>query len=378
MGNTYCVKYCGKSENEPSSVSEEKKQSAFPLTSNTDSFPQLNYNKFAKKFNSKLHYLGKYFDISQFKNMIPKKANIYMIQNVLNIPQNIKVNYPTYEMKPVEFQNGNIYSGNWSEKYKMEGYGQYFIKDANLFVEGIWISGKLIYGRIFFPNENIYEGEIKNSAFMGKGKLIFNNGDIYIGDFNEGDRTGNGKYIFKDGTIYEGKFLNGDFKGQGIMKWTNGVEYEGNFNGINLSGKGKLINKKNGESYEGNFENNFFNGFGKYTFGNIGSYEGDFELGVKKGRGLYKNKDGLYYEGEWDKNLPNGVGKLGCDEFIVKGIWENGNNTEITDFIKGSVSDFDKNNLAFEIPSVSLFPQSLSNLNALDNKLEGENTNSFF
>lgn len=378
MGNTYCVKYCEKKEKEPSSVSEEQKQTYIPIKSYSDSGPQHNYNKFSKKFNSKLHYLGKYFDIYQFKKIIPKKANTYMIQNVLNIPKNIKINNPTYEMKPVEFQNGNIYSGNWSEKYKMEGYGHYYIKEANLFVEGIWEVGKLIYGRIFFPNENIYEGEIKNSSFMGKGKLIFNNGDIYIGDFNDGERTGNGKYIFNDGTIYEGKFLNGEFKGQGIMKWKNGVEYEGNFNGITLTGKGKLINKKNGDSYEGNFENSFFNGFGIYTFGNIGFYEGGFEFGVKKGKGLYKNKDGLYYEGEWEKNLPNGVGKLGCNDFIVKGIWENGKNTEITDFIKGSVSDFDKNSLNFEIPSFSLFPQLLTNLIHQDNKLEGENTNSFF
>jgi len=38
-----------------------------------------------------------------------------------------------------------------------------YIKEANLFVEGIWDAGKLIYGRVFFPNENIYEGEINLS-----------------------------------------------------------------------------------------------------------------------------------------------------------------------------------------------------------------------
>ena len=40
-------------------------------------------------------------------------------------------------MKPIQFENGNIYSGNWNEKLKMDGFGQYYIKEGNLFVEGI-------------------------------------------------------------------------------------------------------------------------------------------------------------------------------------------------------------------------------------------------
>ena len=381
MGSTYCVKYCGKNEKDPSSESEDNKPTCFTFPPNNNSLPQYNYNNFSKKFNTKIHYLGKYFNVDEFKKIIPKNANNYMIQNVLSIPKNIAVNKFSYQMKPVEFQNGNIYSGNWNEKYKMEGYGQYFIKEANLFVEGIWESGKLIYGRIFFPNENIYEGEIKNSSFMGKGKLIFNNGDIYIGDFNDGERTGKGKYYFKDGTVYEGEFLNGEFKGPGVMKWINGIEFNGNFNGISLNGKGKIINKTTGDSYKGNFDNNYFNEYGIYTYGNLGSYEGQFDYGLKHGRGIYKNKDGLCYEGEWKNDLPNGSGKLKNNDFIVKGIWENGKNIEITDFIKGSVYNFDKNNLNLEIPFFSLFPQSLNNLSRQDfsyeNKFEVENTNSF-
>ena len=366
MGSTYCVQYCDRNTKDQKSESEEKNQQNYQFPSNRNSLSQYNYNDFSKKFNSKLHYLGKYFDISEFKQIIPIKANNYMIQNVLNIPKNIKINKLTYEMRPVQFQNGNIYSGNWSEKYKMEGYGQYYIKEANLFVEGIWENGKLIYGRIFFPNDNIYEGEIQNSSFMGKGKLIFNNGDTYIGDFNDGERTGKGKYIFNDGTIYEGEFLNGEFKGNGTMKWINGIEYEGNFNGIRLNGKGKLINKNNGDIYKGNFDNNYFNGFGIYIFGDMGYYEGEFKFGVKNGKGIYKDNKGLNFDGEWENNFPNGLGKLECNDFIVKGIWKNGNNVEITDFIKGSIYNFDKNNLHFEVPPFSLCPQLLNNLSHED------------
>ena len=325
MGSNYCVQYYHKNKEDPNNKikKEEKNFSINQLSSSNISFAQHNYNNFTKKFNSKLHYLGKYFDISEFNQKIPKKAYNYMIQNVLNIPPNIIQSNPVYEMKPVEFENGNIYSGNWNEKFKMEGYGQYYIKEVNLFVEGIWTDGKLIFGRIFFPNENIYEGEIKNSAFNGKGKLIFNNGDMYDGCFFDGERNGKGKYIFNDGTIYEGDFSNSEFKGHGVIKWKNGVEYEGDFNGLVLKGKGKLEDKINLEKYEGNFDNNYFNGFGKYYFNNYASYEGEFEFGIKNGKGNYKNKEGIFYEGTWANNLPNGIGKFGCNEFIVKGVWKN-------------------------------------------------------
>ena len=382
MGTTYCVQYCKKDGTQPIKPIEEHKQNINQLSSNHSSFPQFNYNNFTKKFNSKLHFLGKYVDISEFRQKIPKNANNYMIQNVLNIPSNIVQNKPVYEMKPVEFQNGNIYSGNWSEKYKMEGYGQYYIKDANLFVEGIWKEGKLIFGRIFFPNENIYEGEIKNSSFNGKGKLIFNNGDVFFGDFCDGERTGKGKYIFNDGTVYEGDLLNSEFKGHGIMKWTNGIEYEGNFNGLFLMGLGKLIDNNSGDVYEGNFDNNYFNGYGVYIFSDFGSYEGQFEFGVKNGRGSYKNKDCIFYEVEWSNNLPNGIGKFGCKEFIVKGVWKDGKNLEITDFIKGSVHNFDKNRLNFYVPDFKLCPQLLNNLASCEisdlKKSEKENYNELF
>ena len=364
MGSNYCVQYYHKNKEDPNNKikKEEQNFSINQLSSSNISFAQHNYNNFTQKFNTKLHYLGKYFDISEFNQKIPKKAYNYMIQNVLNIPPNIIQSNPVYEMKPVEFENGNIYSGNWNEKFKMEGYGQYYIKEVNLFVEGIWTDGKLIFGRIFFPNENIYEGEIKNSAFNGKGKLIFNNGDMYDGCFFDGERNGKGKYIFNDGTIYEGDFSNSEFKGHGVIKWKNGVEYEGEFNGFVLKGKGKLEDKINLEKYEGNFDNNYFNGFGKYYFNNYASYEGEFEFGIKNGKGNYKNKEGIFYEGSWANNLPNGIGKFGCNDFIVKGVWKNGINLEITDFIKGSVHNFDKNKLNFFVPNFNLCPQILNNL----------------
>ena len=362
MGTFYCIQYCKKNEEEKNKKTKESTQKINQFFSSYSSFQQNNYINYSKKFNSKMHYLGKYFDISEFNRIIPKNAYNYMIQNVLNIPSDIVPKRAVYEMKPVQFENGNIYSGNWSEKYKMDGYGQYYIKEANLFVEGIWEEGKLIYGRIFFPNENIYEGGIKNSSFNGKGKLIFNNGDIYIGDFLDGERTGKGKYLFSDGTVYEGELLNSEFKGHGIMIWVNGIEYEGNFNGLILTGIGKLRDHNSGDIYEGNFDNNYFNRYGIYYYSNFGSYEGEFDFGIKQGRGTYKNKNGIIYEGEWNNDLPDGIGKFKCKEYIVKGVWKKGKNLEITDLIKGSMHNFDKKILNFKIPKFNLYPQLLSNL----------------
>ena len=74
-----------KSEKDQKPETEEKKTINNQISSNGDSVPQHNYNHFAKKFNSKLHYLGKYFNISKFKQIIPKNANTYMIQNFLSI-----------------------------------------------------------------------------------------------------------------------------------------------------------------------------------------------------------------------------------------------------------------------------------------------------
>ena len=54
-----------------------------------------------------------------------------MIQNVLNIPDNISFNKYIYEKKPIQFENGNIYSENWNDNFKMDGTDQYFIQQEN-------------------------------------------------------------------------------------------------------------------------------------------------------------------------------------------------------------------------------------------------------
>ena len=381
MGTASCRNICGeKSEYELINQNiNSTKINYNTLLNNNDSINLKNYNNFQQRFESKLPFIGKYFDTNDFKQMIPEEANNYMIQNVLNIPDKISFNKYIYEMKPIQFENGNIYSGNWNDNFKMDGLGQYFIQQGNIFIDGIWNEGKLVYGRIFYSNGNIYEGDIKNSTYHGKGKLIFNTNEKYEGDFANGEITGYGIFTFKDGTKYEGKFNKGEFKGHGKINWINGIQYEGDFSGAILSGFGKLIGD-NGDKYEGSFNNNYFNGKGIYTYKDGSVYEGEFEFGLMNGKGVYKKKDEFIFDGEWDYNLPNGFGKFTNSNFVIKGVWRNGNNVEISEFEKGDKNNFNKDILNFEVKPFSLIPHMLPNLENVKNdekKFQVETTPSY-
>ena len=371
MGTSSCTNLCGykKDEDNNKEIYDETKIINNNNLINRNLLLNKSYNNFTQKFESNLPKFGKYYDINNYKQIIPELANNYMIEKVLNIPDNIPINKNTYEMKPIQFKNGNIYSGNWNESYKMDGLGQYYINEGKIFIEGIWYDGNLIYGRIFYSNDNIYEGEIKDSTYNGKGKLIFNNGEIYEGDFVEGEITGKGIFTYSDGTIYDGEIKNGEFKGHGIMKWINGIKYEGDFSGPILSNYGKLIGD-NGDKYEGYFYNNYFNGKGIYIFSDGSSYEGEFEFGLKNGKGVYKKKDGFIYDGDWGNNMANGFGKFYYKSFIIKGVWRNGINVEIINFEKGDENNFDKNLLNFEVQSFNLMPHMLPNLERMNNKID--------
>lgn len=318
---------------------------------------------FKEKFESRLPDFGNHIEKQQFTEKIPENIQNYMIENSFQIPEHIKLNENIYEIGPIQFKNGNLYEGNWNESIVMDGTGRYYIDDGNLFIEGIWNNGKSIYGRIFYPNNNIYIGDIKDSSCHGKGKLIFENGNIYEGDFVEGEIEGEGVYTFQDGTTYEGKFSKSDLKGHGIMKWTNGIIYEGEFDGTTLNNFGKLTG--NNEEYEGNFMNNFFNGKGKYTFNDGSIYEGDFDSGYKSGTGKFTKKDEFIYEGSWSNNFPHGFGTFTYNNIIIKGIWRNGINAEISKKEGDINDDFNPEMLNFKVPNQSLKPETSPNLNIM-------------
>ena len=321
---------------------------------------------FLQKFDEKLPYIGKYIPIKDFESVIPENAHRYMTEKTIEIPNNI-YNIKNYEIKPVEFTNGNnIYQGGWNENFEMEGYGKYYLKDEKVLAEGFWKNGELLYARVFLPNGDIYEGEIKESKFNGKGKLKNVEGDFYEGDFLDGQKTGFCKIIFADNTIYEGGIEKGLFNGKGNIKYINGIEYDGNFSGSTFNGYGKI--KNNEECYEGNFDNNLFHGKGKYKYKNGDEYYGNYEWGVKKGRGVYNVGNKFLYDGDWNNDLQNGYGKIKVGDYLLKSTWRNGKIIEYPNYENGNEEDFKNVDCNFVPQEMSLVTKDLPHLEKTDIK----------
>ena len=335
----------------------------------TSSEKKHNYDNFTLLFEDKLQNFGKYFE-QEFNTLITPEILAYMTENPFSLnPEQYEIS-EVYEMKPIEFNNGNVYKGGWNENLKMEGQGKYYLKEDGVLAEGLWKEGNLVYARVFIGKENsfdIYEGEMKNSSFYGKGKLILSNGVIYEGDFIDGEKTGNGKIIFEDKTVYEGGVEKGDLNGKGKMIWTNGYEYEGDFGFNKLCGNG-ILKSPNGEIYEGEFKNNLFNGYGKYTFKNGNTYEGQFLYGVKKGKGVYKCLNKFEYDGDWDNDLPCGVGKLSDwnKTGVIKSTWRYGNIMEEPVYEQGTSENFEDIDLNIVPDQITLNIKDLSNLDYTD------------
>ena len=335
----------------------------------TSSEKKHNYDNFTLLFEDKLQNFGKYFE-QEFNTLITPEILAYMTENPFSLnPEQYEIS-EVYEMKPIEFNNGNVYKGGWNENLKMEGQGKYYLKEDGVLAEGLWKEGNLVYARVFIGKEDsfdIFEGEMKNSSFYGKGKLILSNGVIYEGDFIDGEKTGNGKIIFEDKTVYEGGVEKGDLNGKGKMIWTNGYEYEGDFEFNKLCGNG-ILKSPNGEIYEGEFKNNLFNGYGKYTFKNGNTYEGQFLYGVKKGKGVYKCLNKFEYDGDWDNDLPCGVGKLSDwnKTGVIKSTWRYGNIMEEPVYEQGTSENFEDIDLNIVPDQITLNIKDLSNLDYTD------------
>jgi len=208
-----------------------------------------NREKFNSLFNKQLPYLGKLIEDNEFNSLIPEKIKNYMMQNIYEPSKNIELETTTFEQKPVEFKNGNIYKGEWNEDAQMEGNGQIYLKNDNVFAEGIWYKGILKDGRVYLPNGDIYEGDINNSTFNGKGKLIYEDGTIYYGDFVDGIKEGKGEIKFNDGCWYKGDFYQDMMEGSGEFNWKEGYNYKGDVKENQLEGNGIIFKRFDDEVY---------------------------------------------------------------------------------------------------------------------------------
>ena len=111
--------------------------------------------------------MGKYIPEEEFHKILNDiNNNLYKPNDPFPFEN---MNPSPHKMKPIEFEQGNIYEGEWNENFEMDGYGKYLLKEENVLAEGIWEKGELKRGRIFYPNGEFYEGEILNSSYNGKG-----------------------------------------------------------------------------------------------------------------------------------------------------------------------------------------------------------------
>ena len=335
-----------------------------------DTPTQESYKNMTTIFKSKINEIGKFIPNKEFTSLIPEEANNFMIENAFDINKYLSENKENIESEPVEFFNGNIYKGNWNKNTEMDGYGQYILKNDDVFVEGIWDKGILKVGRIFLPNGEIYEGQIENSLFHGQGKLINKNGDIYEGIFKNGEKNNFGKIIFNDGCIYEGNLINDNIpNGKGEFKWIDNdnyntniyinfnlsnnnninnnnnfiYSYKGNFIKGQIDGFGILKNEKSGSEYKGNFKRNLFDGKGVFKWGkNNIIYDGEYKNGKKNGNGNYTNNN-FKFSGYFNNGKPHGVGLVDNGNKIYKCTWRNGFTVESPCLQSNNNSNFHEN-----------------------------------
>ena len=289
---------------------------------------------------NEIHWKNLYQSTYYFKQDIER---VWIISNHFDILVVLSNDghFPCINIKGKDtFNVGNIFKGNWNNEIQMEGKGEYYIKDDNVYIVGIWEKGELKYGRVFMPNGNIYEGYIKDSKYNGKGKLIL-----------------------PPDAEYEGFFENNEFK-NGKMKWNNGYEYEGDFNGNCLEGKGKLTGP-DGDIYEGYFDKSLFHGQGKYIYHNSrNEYDGEFQYGIKKGKGKYIAMNEYTYDGNWDNDIPFGYGKLTTwdNTCILKCTFRAGKIAEEPIYEIGSKDNFNQDNFEIKPEEMKLDTRNLTHL----------------
>ena len=101
---------------------------------NPDANQSLN-NNFIKEFDEKLQSMGKYIQEEEFHNILTDiDNNLYKPNDPFPFES---MNPFPHKIKPIEFEQVNIYEGEWNENLEMDGYGKYLLKGENVLAEGI-------------------------------------------------------------------------------------------------------------------------------------------------------------------------------------------------------------------------------------------------
>jgi hypothetical protein len=95
-------------------------------------------------------------------------------------------------IKTLNFQNGDIYVGEFTSEYSGVRTGQ---------------------GTLTYANGDVYVGEWKRGQRNGQGTNTWSNGDVHVGEWRDRQRTGQGTTTFANGAIRTGVWENDIYLG---------------------------------------------------------------------------------------------------------------------------------------------------------------------
>lgn len=102
---------------------------------------QAQHLQFQQEFDEKLKSIGKYISEEDFQKIHSEnEINFYQTDSPFPFINN---NSFSHKMKPIEFEGGNIYEGEWNENFVMDGHGKYFLFEEKVLAEGIFEKGEL-------------------------------------------------------------------------------------------------------------------------------------------------------------------------------------------------------------------------------------------
>lgn len=155
-----------------------------------------------------------------------------------------------------EFNNGDIYEGEWTDN-NINGTGKYTFAD-NAVLKGIFLNNVFISGTYTYTNKKgTFIITINNKKKTGEIKAKLSRGDIYKGKVKKGKFSGTCSITYYDGDKYKGKVYKNKKSGQGKYTWTEGDRYIGKWENDKMSGTGKYYYNNTKYPYlKGQFKKN--------------------------------------------------------------------------------------------------------------------------
>jgi len=164
-------------------------------------------------------------------------------KDLLNTINSYPIMNDKYEVeirKPVEYEDGSIYYGEWMKGTKNKhGRGIQLWEDGTRY-EGYFQFNKAnLKGRLLHSDGDVYEGNWLNGKAEGFGVYKHIDGSVYKGNWKQDKQNGKGQENWPDNSYYKGEYFMGKKQGVGKFFWADGSMYEGEFENNLIEGKGK-------------------------------------------------------------------------------------------------------------------------------------------